>query len=109
MQVLEWMARIDNRIIGGVFFTLFALTLTGDFKAMGVRDYLFVLALSVLSTIAIIEKYTPKSSLSICSLIGLGIGFLADDIYLIIRHSYRKFLITILSDLVKALRDKINK
>ena len=109
MQVLEWMARIDNRIIGGVFFTLFALTLTGDFKAMGVRDYLFVLALSILSTIAIIEKYTPKSSFSICSLIGLGIGFLADDIYVIVKHSYRRVLLTIFSDLIKALRKKINK
>lgn len=109
MHFLEWVAKCDNRFIGGVFFTLFALTLTGDFKAMGVRDYLFILALSILSTIAIIEKYTPKSSLSICSLIGLGVGFLADDIYLIIKHSYRKVLLTILSDLVKALRNKINK
>ena len=109
MHFLEWVAKVDNRLLGGVFFTLFALTLTGDFKAMGVRDYLFVLALSILSTIAIIEKYTPKSSLSICSLIGLGVGFLADDIYLIIRHSYRKVLLTILSDIVKALRNKINK
>lgn len=109
MHFLEWVAKCDNRLLGGVFFTLFALTLTGDFKAMGVRDYLFVLALSILSTLAIIEKYTPKSSLSICSLIGLGVGFLADDIYLIIKHSYRKVLLTILSDLIKALRNKINK
>lgn len=109
MHFLEWVAKCDNRLLGGVFFTLFALTLTGDFKAMGVRDYLFVLALSILSTVAIIEKYTPKSSLSICSLIGLGVGFLADDIYLIIKHSYRKVLLTILSDLIKALRNKINK
>ena len=109
MHFLEWVAKVDNRLLGGVFFTLFALTLTGDFKAMGVRDYLFVLALSILSTVAIIERYTPRSSLSICSLIGLGVGFLADDIYLIIKHSYRKVLSTILSDLVKALRNKINK
>ena len=109
MHFLEWVVKVDNRLLSGVFFTLFALTLTGDFKAMGVRDYLFVLALSILSTVAIIEKYTPKSSLSICSLIGLGVGFLADDIYLIVKHSYRKVLLTILSDLVKALRNKINK
>ena len=109
MHFLEWVVKVDNRLLSGVFFTLFALTLTGDFKAMGVRDYLFVLALSILSTVAIIEKYTPKSSLSICSLIGLGVGFLSDDIYLIIKHSYRKVLLTILSDLVKALRNKINK
>ena len=109
MHFLEWVVKVDNRLLSGVFFTLFALTLTGDFKAMGVRDYLFVLALSILSTLAIIEKYTPKSSLSICSLIGLGVGFLADDIYLIIKHSYRKVLSAILSDLIKALRNKINK
>lgn len=106
---MELLKLINNNILGGVGFALFAVLVGTRVTVTGLRDYIFILTIAVLGTASVIEHWFLNNSFITSCLIGFSIGFLADDIYLNLKATVPEFIKDIMSDILNGIKEKIKK
>lgn len=106
---MDFLKFINNNILGGVGFALFAVVVGTRLAITGLRDYICILTIAVLGTASVIEHWFLDNSFITSCLIGFSIGFLADDVYLNLKATMPEFIKDILSDILGGLKDKIKQ
>ena len=105
MEIIKY---LDVNTIGGVGFAVFAIVV-GAKLTIGVRDYIFILIATVLSTISVIEHLPAGSSLTTSCIVGFSLGLIADDLYLNLKTALPEFIRDTIYEILNGVKHKIKK
>lgn len=107
--MIQYIEHINENIIGGVAFALFAVLVGTRPTVVGCRDYIYILVMAVLGSANIIEHWFLHTSFLTSCLIGFCVGFLADDIYLNLKATIPDFVKQIVDDVLQSIKDWIRR
>ena len=99
---------ISANMWGGLLSTLFAVLVGTNFKAVGLRNYILILAMSLLATGVLIELFLVDATLFRCCLLGFGVGLVADNVFMTLDATLPNFVESAIKDTLAAIKDKLN-
>lgn len=100
---------IHTNLAAGVGFAFFAVLVGTRWSEIGLRDYIIIMVLALLSTAFAIERWFSDGTVVTCSFIGFGIGYLADDVYININATLPDVIKGIIGDGTEWLHNKVRQ
>lgn len=106
---MEIIQQLNANLLGGIGFALLAVLVGTKVTETGIRDYILILTIAVLSSASVIEHWFMDSSFITSCLTGFSIGFLADDVYLNIKATIPEFVKDIINDVFTGIKERIKR